>query len=123
MKKFIAILLLALVALAAVSAEDFIVGKWLDEKWDGLWNLNVTDSGFTGILTKNGEKVFEFTKDNCPDWKVTPGLKGVTLTFSCKETERSYSFTKPLTLNADLDMTVTPDWNQSAYTTTIKFQK
>lgn len=122
MKKAIAFILVALFAIGAVSALDlgeFPSGKWLDEKWNGIWEFGVN---FIKLNDTNGNLIYDFT-DTMKDFKISPTKEGLTLSFSCAETERAYSFTKPLTLSTDLVLTVNPDWTAEDYTTNIKLQK
>lgn len=122
MKKAIAFILVALFAIGAVSALDlgeFPSGKWLDEKWNGVWEFGVN---FIKLNDTNGNLIYDFT-DTMKDFKISPTKEGLTLSFSCAETERAYSFTKPLTLSTDLVLTVNPDWTAEDYTTNIKLQK
>lgn len=122
MKKAIAFILVALFAIGAVSALDlgeFPSGKWLDEKWNGIWEFGVN---FIKLNDTDGNLIYDFT-DTMKDFKISPTKEGLTLSFSCAETERAYSFTKPLTLSTDLVLTVNPDWTAEDYTTNIKLQK
>ena len=49
--------------------------------------------------------------------------KGLELKFSCDQTNRNYTFRKPLTLSSDLELTVEPMGSDVVYTTNIKFKK
>lgn len=86
-----------------------IKGTWQDEKWNANWTFSA-----------DGKIVL--SDSNTQDFKVNVGIDGVTLTFSSKKTARSYKFTKPASLDTDLDMCIEPTWT-NAYETKIKFQK
>ena len=123
MKKFITILLVLGLAVTAVFAADteFPTGKWLDSNWDGIWEFGIDKT--IKLWKTDGELVYNFTQDKITDYKVSADpTKGVILSFSCAETERSYQFIKPLTLSTDLELIVNPDWTTEDYETTIKFQ-
>ncbi|NLM00914.1 MAG: hypothetical protein GX220_05620 [Treponema sp.] len=122
MKKVTALLLVALMAVGVVSAldlGDFPTGKWLDEKWNGVWEFGVNS---IKLNSTDGSLIYDFT-DTMKDFKLSPSKDGLTLTFSCAETQRAYSFTKPLALSTDLILTVDPTWTAENYVTNIKFMK
>ena len=123
MKKFIA-LAIAAVMTAGLFALDLggIKGTWQDKKWDADWTFSA-DGHIVLSLTSTGEKIYDFNDSTIQNFKVDAGTKGVTLSFYCKDTQRSYSFKKGISLNADLDMVVNPDWTSVDYETTIKFKK
>ncbi|MCR5495350.1 MAG: hypothetical protein K6F15_06890 [Treponema sp.] len=124
MKKILALAAVSLLAVCAASALDLsgVKGTWQDAKWDANWTFAANG---TIELTKasSGEKVFTFTDNNVSDFDVNASVSGVSISFYCKETERAYKFTKPATLDADLTMTVNPDWTTEDYDTSIKFQR
>lgn len=124
MKKLLSLGIVAVIACSSVFAFDLgkIKGTWQDKTWDADWTF--TGDG-TIILTKTstGEEVFTFTDANVQDFKLDASTAGATVSFTCKETERSYTFTKPLTLSTDLDMVVNPDWTETDYETKITFKK
>ena len=72
--------------------------------------------------TSTGEEVYTFKDGSVQNFKVKADTKGVTITFDCKDTERSYSFRKGLSLDADLDMVVNPDWTSEDYKVAIKMK-
>lgn len=123
MKKIIAILLVLGLTVAAVCAEDaFPTGKWLDSNWNGIWEFGIDST--LKLWDTDGNLIYNFTQDKIKDFKLTPDAsKGLILSFSCPETERSYQFIKPLTLSADLELIVNPTWTDEDYSTTIKFQR
>ncbi|GEM_PF-1300239 len=94
-------------------------GKWLDEKWNGLW---VIEQGGNFKLYKDGELVFDFT-GKMKDFKVSGNISsGLTVTFSCDETDRDYTFTKGVSLSKDLELTVNYHGPNEHHKATIKFQ-
>ncbi len=123
MKKLVAFAAAALMA-ASIFALDLggIKGTWQDKKWDADWTFSA-DGKIVLTKTSTGEEVYTFKDASVQNFKVKADTKGVTITFDCKDTERSYSFTKGLTLDADLDMVVNPDWTSEDYETVIKFKK
>lgn len=124
MKKILAVAAVMALAVAGTFALDLgdIKGTWKDSKWDANWNFSA-DGKIILSKASSGEEVFTFTDNNVKNFKLNASASGVSVSFRCDETERSYKFTKPLSLNADLDMTVNPDWTDTDYDTTIKFQR
>jgi hypothetical protein len=122
MKKFLAILFILSVCVVGVFAEDteFPTGTWIDENWDAKWV-------FTGdkveLYDEDDALVYTFTFDNTTDFKLTPTTEGLVLSFECAETNRAYKFIKPISLSADLEMVIDPDWTEKDYEVTIKFSK
>lgn len=124
MKKILTVLVLALAGTIGAFALDLgsVQGTWQDSKWDANWTFSA-DGKIVLSKASSGETVYTFTDSNVKDFKLDANTSGVSISFKCDETERSYKFTKGLTLSTDLTMTVDPDWNAEDYTTTIKFQK
>ena len=73
--------------------------------------------------TSTGEEVYTFKDGTVQNFKVKADTTGVSISFDCKDTQRSYSFKKGLNLDADLDMVVDPDWTKDDYETVIKFKR
>ena len=124
MKKILALAAVALVGLVSAFSLDLgdVKGTWKDSNWDANWTFSAEGKI---VLTKasSGEEVFTFTDANIQNFKLTPSTSGVSISFDCKDTERSYKFTKPLSLDADLDLHIDPQWTDKDYDTSIKFQK
>jgi len=124
MKKILGIgaaLVLGMAGLFALDLGD-IKGTWKDSNWDANW----TFSGDGKIVLKkasSGEEVFTFTDSNVQNFKLNTAASGVSISFDCKDTNRSYKFTKGLTLSTDLDLHINPDWTADDYDVKIKFQK
>ena len=123
MKKLIALAIAAVMA-AGLFALDLggIKGTWQDKKWDADWTFSA-DGKIVLTKTSTGEEVYTFTDGTIQNFKVKADTSGVTITFDCKDTERSYSFKKAVALNADLDMVINPAWTTTDYETVIKFKK
>ncbi len=123
MKKIVSILAVAAMAAGAFALDlGGIKGTWQDSKWDADWTFSA-DGHIRLTKTSSGEEVYDFNDSSIQNFKVDAGTKGVTITFDCKETERSYSFTKGMSLSSDLDMVVTPHWDQAEYKTAINLKK
>jgi hypothetical protein len=120
--------LLALAAAAIMTAGLFaldlggIKGTWQDKKWDADWTFSA-DGKIVLTKTSTGEEVYTFKDGSVQNFKVKADTTGVSISFDCKDTQRSYSFKKGLTLDADLDMVVNPDWTKDDYETVIKFKR
>lgn len=120
--------LLALAAAAIMTAGLFaldlggIKGTWQDKKWDADWTFSA-DGKIVLTKTSTGEEVYTFKEGTVQNFKVNADTTGVSISFDCKDTQRSYSFKKGLTLDADLDMVVDPDWTKDDYETVIKFKR
>jgi hypothetical protein len=124
MKKILALLALALVGAVSAFALDLgdIKGTWQDKNWDADWTFSA-DGSIVLTKTSTGETVFKFTDSNVKNFKPVVSTSEVGFSFTCAETQRSYKFTKPISLGVDLNMTVNPDWTSSAYTTSITLKK
>ena len=123
MKKLVAFAAAALMA-ASIFALDLggIKGTWQDKKWDADWTFSA-DGKIVLTKTSTGEEVYTFKDGTVQNFKVKADTSGVSISFDCKDTERSYSFKKGLSLDADLDMVVNPDWTTEDYETVIKLKK
>ena len=111
MKKLLSVLLLSVFCISGMFAIDFseLKGKWLDSNWDANWVFGI------GTLkledAKTGEKIFDFTKYIFSNGKIesTENKDGITLIFSCPETERTYKFTKLVNLDTSIIMEIDPE--------------
>ena len=122
MKKILALLAVAVMT-AGLFALDLgdIKGTWQDSKWDANWTFSA-DGKIVLSLASTGEEIYTFTDANTSAFKLTPDTTGVSISFYCKDNERSYFFKKGLTLSTDLDMIINPDWTDEDYETKIKFK-
>ena len=125
MKKILALVAVALVAIgSSFAAGAQIEGTWLDPNWNANWTLGAdTDGNFAVTLSnaKTGKQIYKFTEKTTDDgFKWDTGVDGVSLTFTCKKTLRSYKFTKGLSLSTDLTLHIVPQWKQAEYDVTMK---
>ena len=138
MKKFLAAVFVAALCVFAVSAEDVDLtqpatmirfpddwpsGSWYDSAWDATWTIGQNDIK----IYKGDELVISFA-GKVKNYTVKAGLKGLTISFDCDETQKSYSLTKPISLTTDLELVVdrhdvpASDKNKH-WETSIKFKK
>lgn len=123
MKKILTFVLAAVVASAGLFAFDLggIEGTWQDTKYNANWKFNAGGS-ITLSDASTGKVYYTFTDANTQNFKVNAGASGVTVTFDCQATSRSYKFVKGISLSSDLTMEIDPTWTSENYSTTIKFQ-
>lgn len=124
MKKIVLVLLILIVASSfswagSFNLGDFPIGKWLDSRWNALWefksdNIRILDSG-------TGDLVYDFDGKSIEKFSVKPSLKGIVLSFYCKETGKMYTFTKGVT-SLNLDMLINTDSGNN-YEVNLPFQK
>jgi len=122
MKKAGFTLLLLSFLLIGLSAGDidlgnFPVGKWVDSRYEAVWTFS---TGNIQLFTTGGDLVFDFD-GKVDNFKVNGSLSGVEITFSCKETGRTYKFVKGVS-NLDLQMVIDKD-SGVHYDTPLKIQK
>ena len=123
MKKLITLAVAAVMATGLFALDlGGIKGTWQDKKWDADWTFSA-DGKIVLSLTSTGEEIYTFKDGTVQNFKVNVDTTGVSISFDCKNTNRSYTFKKGVALNADLDMVVNPDWTASDYETVIKFKK
>ena len=124
MKKILAFVAMALVSITAAISLDLggIKGTWKDKNYDANWTFQA-DGHIVLTIASTGKVVYDFNDSNITNFKVNAGASGVTVSFDCAATHRSYKFTKPVSLNADLDMVIDPDWTSKDYSTKITFVK
>lgn len=122
MKKLLSLIAVGFVFLTSTFALDLgdVKGTWKDTNWDAKWTFSA--DGKILLTDKNGDTVYTFTDENVKDYKLDVNTSGVSISFYCKDTQRAYKFTKPITLNADLDMHINPDWTSEDYDVKIKWQ-
>ena len=123
MKKLFLMIVLAVMATGLFALDlGGIKGTWTDKTWDAEWTFSA-DGHIILTLASTGEVVYDFNDSTIQNFKVNAGTKGVTITFDCKDTERSYSFTKGVSLSTDLDMVINPDWIATDYSVALKLKK
>jgi len=82
--------------------EGWTLGSWYDSTWDATWTFENNDIK----LTKNDELIQSF-KDVVQNYNVKVDVsEGITVSFDCPYTNRSYAFTKPVSLSTDLVMKI-----------------
>lgn len=123
MKKLIVISLL-LIAAAFLFAEgidvgEFPTGKWLDENYDAVWEFSVDN---IRILDPSGMVYYDFSEATVEDFEVNAGTGGLVLSFSCVETGKSYTFTKPVSMGSEIILEIDPPWNEE-YKVEMPFQR
>ena len=119
MKKLLALAVAAVMATSLFALDlGGIKGTWQDKKWDADWTFSA-DGKIVLTKTSTGEQIYTFTDGTIQNFKVNVDAKGVSITFDCKDTHRSYYFNKVVSLGTDLDMTVNPDWTDTDYETKI----
>ncbi len=122
MKKLFLMLAIALMSTGLFALDlGNIKGTWTDKTWDAEWTFSA-DGHIVLSLTSTGEKIYDFNDSTIQNFKVDAGTKGVTISFYCKDTERSYKFTKGVSLSTDLDMVINPDWTDEDYSVSIKLK-
>lgn len=124
MKKLLSVLLLSVFCITGMFALDFskFKGKWLDSNWDANWVFGI------GTLkledAKTGEEIFDFTKYIFSKGKIeaTENKDGISLIFSCPETERTYKFTKLANLETSITMEIDPEWTDEDYSVNLELK-
>lgn len=116
MKKLFVAAIMAVMCVCAVSAldvdltkpateitlpADWSAGKWFDVKWNAYWEF-----GNNTIKIYEGEDLIVDFAGKVKNFAMKAGTDGVTLSWDCDETRRSYSVTKPITLGTDLRLVV-----------------
>ncbi len=124
MKKLFLMVVLAVMATGLFALDlGGIKGTWTDKAWDADWTFSA-DGHIILTLASTGEVIYDFNDSTIQNFKVKADTtKGVTITFDCKDTERSYSFTKGVSLSTDLDMVINPDWTTTDYDVALKLKK
>lgn len=107
----------------AVFAFDLgeIQGTWQDVNYDANWTF-AADGTIVLSLASTGETVYTFTDANVQNFRLGVSTAGASVSFDCADTDRSYTFTKPISLGTDLEMHINPGWTDTDYDTTITFQ-
>ena len=110
------------VSMFAFDLGDFPKGTWIDSNWNGAWTFGV-DGTIKLSDAKSGEVIYNFTQDKITDFKVSPSLSGLTISFKCEETERTYSFTKPAALDTSIELKIDCAWVPGGYTVKMDMKK
>jgi hypothetical protein len=114
MKKLAFLVLILVLTAGFASAQgidvgDFPTGKWLDPNYDAVWEFSVDN---IRILDTSGGVYFDFSEATVENFDVSAGTKGVVLSFSCVETGKSYTFTKPVSMGTSIILEIDPPWNE-----------
>ena len=104
----------------AVDFGAFPKGTWQDSKWDANWVFGVDSLQL--VDSNSGDVIFDF-EGKMKNFKILPSAEGVSIAFDCPETQRSYKFTKPATLDTSIEMEITPEWTTSVYKVKMPFKK
>ncbi len=128
MKKIIS--LIAVCFLSAVCAFAFdlttVHGTWHDSKYNANWTFSAEGKI---VLTDGttGQVYFTFDDSNVKNFRVSvekeSGENGVSISFSCPETRRTYKFFKAASLSTDIKAEFQPAWTNSAYRAVFPFVK
>ncbi len=123
MKKFLIVLLFLAAETSLLWSEGFNLGKfplgkWLDARWNAVWEFS---SDNIRIVDPAGSVYYDFKGKTIENYSVKPSLKGVVLSFYCKETGKKYTFTKPVS-NLNLLMNIKTDTGNT-YNVELPFQK
>ena len=110
------------VSMFAFDLGDFPKGTWIDSNWNGAWTFGV-DGTIRLSDAKSGEVIYNFTQDKISDFKITPSLSGLVISFKCAETERTYSFTKPTALDISIELKIECDWVPGGYSVKMDMKK
>lgn len=124
MKKLLALVAVAFITTVCAFSLDLagIKGTWTDEQWNGNWTF-AADGTITLTSSTDGAVIFTFTDKNVKDFELITTDDGPGIAFYCKETERHYSFVKPLTLTKNLQLRIDPDWTEEDYGQEIIFKE
>lgn len=122
MKKLISFLLVSAFCLAGIFSLDlasFPSGTWEDRNWNADWVFSVDKIELKDSTT--GELIFDFG-GKMENFKILPSTEGITLSFDCAETERSYKFTKSSLSNTNIVMEIDPNWTDEVYKIELPFK-
>ena len=134
MKKLLGILTVAFIASTglfaqAVQADGTVAqwpqGRWTDEKYQADWVFQIDPlmQKIAELYDSNtGELIFTFTRKNIQDFKMEASEGGVTLSWKCAATNRSYKFRKDLTSDKSLHMDIHNDKFNEDYSVEIPFK-
>ncbi len=122
MKRLI-ILIATVLMMAGLSAQSIDLGKfpkgsWVDRNWNAVWEFGANS---IKLYDTAGSLLFDFD-GKIENFKVDVGVSNAKISFSCKETQRSYLFTKGLA-DLNLDMKIDPEWTTTDYSVTLEFKK
>jgi len=89
----------------SISLGEFPLGKWIDNDYSAVWEFS---SNNIRLLDVNGNVYYDFEGKTIQNFKVGVTLEGISISFHCVESARTYEFLKtPTDLN--LHMTIDKD--------------
>lgn len=119
-KLFAALFVAAAVTFGAFAQDTLPSGTWVDKNYNAEWVIGV-DGSITIRDASSGE-VYKKFSPLTQNFKFSTSLDGLTLTFRCNETSRTYKITKGISASADLTLAIERDWTDEPYEVTIKFK-
>ena len=96
-------------------------GSWIDFNWNADWGFNGSSIILADSVT--GEQYYEFTDDKITNVQVKQTDGGITLSFDCAETHRSYAFTRELHTDTSLVLEIQRDWVKTPYRVVIPYRE
>jgi hypothetical protein len=121
-KRVLVLILLAAAGLLfaqSIDLGDFPTGKWLDKNYAAIWEFSVDN---IRILDPSGRVYYDFSQSTVEDFEVNAGTGGLVLSFFCVETGKSYTFTKPVSMESEIVLEIDPPWNED-YKVEMPFQR
>lgn len=122
MKKLIAVLFVAAAFVVGAFAADFPTGSWIDSNYNAEWVISA-DSAIELKDSVTGESYVTFDKAKMENYKVGVDSDGAYISFYYPSTSRAYKFVKPASIDTDIKLIINPDWSDSDYKVTMKFNK
>jgi hypothetical protein len=110
MKKMLCIgLLVCMIAVSSFAANmdlgNFGTGYWSDPRYGVVWEFQTDGIRIIDEATKN--VIYDFKTHNVQNSKVEVGTSGVVLSYDNLDNGWKYVIKKPVSLNADLEATIT----------------
>lgn len=110
MKKWIGVFCLLMAMASTAFAKDMAIGGfgtgfWEDVRYGVIWEFQSTGIRLLAKSTK--EVLYDFRDHNPDKVSVNVGTGGITLSFANLDRNWKYKIQKPVSLNADLDATIT----------------
>lgn len=106
----------------AKAGEQFPKGTWVDPDYNAAWEFGVNNTIKLKDAT-TGEVIYNFTPNKRSNFKVNVTDAGLTISFRCDATQRTYKFTKSLSLSTNIKLDIDADFLNEHYTVDMKFKK
>lgn len=106
----------------AKAGEQFPKGTWVDPNYNAAWEFGVNNTIKLKDAT-TGEVIYNFTANKRSNFKVNVTDAGLTISFRCDATQRTYKFTKSLSLSTNIKLDIDADFLNEHYTVDMKFKK